>query len=534
MGVQRAVAGFGIHGLGTYAVLMEANSAGYGGALNEAASRRVAAAAWSVKLNRSTAAHGQVGAFGPCDLVNGQQVVDEGGENAAIAHHAFVAGSYAHLSASYQRDYVRASFVGLTTAVNKILSDRAASADTKHLALGQYLHFAQSIFLQQDEASGQPIEVSAARRAINIKATQVGKKDGSIRDAALRAFAFTHQVAIAFNKAGLVPEPPAADRFDREFYGTLSNSDRARIVKTLREAGVYRFIEPIARVDREGASAPSESDIQRLLAGLEQVWKATHPKAADFAPPSMIVRDAGDFVDYDAHPEWLVPESARSAEEISARRVIDEAALAQQAEAMLRAKIEQLTQALKDSASVEQLDSVKAILQGLQHFHREGAAALKQFLAAREGPDKRRALVLALSNFQQGQTLAAPLVIDPPISAAKQSARPCLERLSAEVLAFEERLNRMISMLVATAFDDVKDRLPADTREKCLTVAFEALRSVFKGGVVEVPDPCLELTGTGRFKLALYARSRVNRQDPGLDELLSLLVKGNVQTGRSR
>jgi len=518
-----ASADYGIHGLGTYVVIMESNAAN--GALSASDSRRVAAATWSLNLNRSTAAFGRVGDYGPCDLVNEPPAA--GNEvHGAVAHHAFVAPSYAFLPTQYQRNYVRAALVGLNSAVNKVLSDPAASADARHRAIAQYLHFAQSIFVQQDESAGRTMESEVFRpQMARASLRRVGRKDGTPADGALRAIAFTHQVTIAYIKSGMLPAVPADDQFEREFFGPPSSGDRARLINTLQSAGIYRYLEVIARVDREGTPTPPESNMKALLATLEQTWTAAHQKGPDFDPPSMIMRDGQDFVDFDAHPDWLV--AADADQEMAARRALDEVALAQQAEAMLRSRIDQLTQALKIEAAGEHHARIKLILLGLEIHHRDGAGALKNALASREGPDQRQALGLALSSFQQGQRLVAQIEIDVTWNdpAASVTDRPCFERSPAAIRAFEARLDAMIATLVGNALAATGGNLPASDRERCLFVAFYTLRSVFKGGTVEAPSACQPLVIASRSELALYARSGAGRQDPGIDELLSALTR---------
>ena len=213
---------------------------------------------------------------------------------------------YAHLPVSLQRDFVRGSFVGLASAVNQMLSDTAVSADAKSLALGQYLHFAQDI--HEDEKGGKPFEVGSGkfpREPDQVqRADRAATSDGAISDAALKAYAFTYQAAKTFNQTGSLPQVPPPEKFDSFFYGPLSASERTQIIKTLQAAGIYKYLEAIARSYRPPNSAkrtdeaagkvdtvkhiPEPSVRQNgLKASLTETWRAAHPKDSVFQLPEI-------------------------------------------------------------------------------------------------------------------------------------------------------------------------------------------------------------------------------------------------------
>jgi hypothetical protein len=597
--------GFDIHGFGTYAVLLEVNSSDSKGRLGEPTSRRIASANWSMDLNRTTAAFGTVGPLGPCDVASAQEThraQADAGIWAAVSHHAYVAPSYAHLPVSLQRDFVRGSFVGLASAVNQMLSDTAVSADAKSLALGQYLHFAQDIFFHQDEKSGKPFEVGSGKLRREPDQVQPADRattsDAAISDAALKAYAFTYQAAKTFNQTGSLPQVPPPEKFDSSFYGPLSASERTEIVKTLQAAGIYKYLEAIAHSYRPSNSAkrtdeaagkvdtvnriPEPSVRQNgLKAGLTEIWRAAHPEGSVFQLPEIDDRGYRDFVNYDLHPEWLVPEQLRS-EEADARRPIDDLALAQQASNLLRAKIEQSELILRNDGS-QQRDRIRITLQALKRYSNDGEDALKQFGTAKDPTEKRRSIQVALSNFQQGLRQAGQMEMDlnaeptrsRPNSAAERGARKgnassliplqepspsqqagapppsattvetpstqqsapaasrgsCFEEPSAAVEAFEQEIDEVVAVAVAGAFDAVGAQLSVDDQTICVAASFAAVRSVLKGGTVQVPEKCRRMANAGRAELAYYARAHIKTLNPGVEELLSNLNARDPNSG---
>jgi hypothetical protein len=556
-------------------------------------------------LNRTTAAFGTVGPLGPCDVAIAQEThrtQADAGIWAAVSHHAYVAPSYAHLPVSLQRDFVRGSFVGLASAVNQMLSDTAVSADAKSLALGQYLHFAQDIFFHQDEKGGKPFEVGSGkfpREPDQVqRADRAATSDGAISDAALKAYAFTYQAAKTFNQTGSLPQVPPPEKFDSFFYGPLSASERTQIIKTLQAAGIYKYLEAIARsyrppnsVQKANKAEPTgETNIvtdipepgvrqNSLKAGLTETWRAAHPKDSVFQLPEIDDRGYRDFVNYDLHPEWLVPEQLRS-EEADARRPIDDLALAQQASNLLRAKIEQGALILRNDGS-QQRDRIRITLQALKRYSNDGEDALKQFGTAKDPIEKRRSIQLALSNFQQGLRQAGQMEMDlnaeptrsRPNSAAERAARkgnassliplqepspsqqagapppsattlqgteqsppaasnsPCFEEPSAAVEAFEQEIDEVVAVAVVGAFDAVGAQLSAEDQKICVTASFAAVRSVLKGGTVQVPEKCRRMANAGRAELAYYARAHIKILNPGVEELLSNLNARDPNSG---
>jgi hypothetical protein len=359
---------------------------------------------------------------------------------AAVSHHAYVAGSYAYLPVSYQRDVVRGSFVGLTSAVNKMLSDTATSADAKSLVLGQYLHFAQDIFFHQDEKSGRPFGAGSGKTSREPDQVQQAQRaatsDGAISDAALKAYAFTYQAAKTFNETGSLPQVPPPEKFDSSFYGPLSASERMQIIKTLQAAGIYKYLEAIGRAYRapnsvqntdKAEAARDARNVESLKDSLTDIWKAAHPKDPAFELPEIGAVGYSDFVTYDLHPQWLVPEQLRS-EEVDARRPIDDLALTQQASGLLRAKIEQGELILR-TGGTQQPDRLRIMLQALKKYGDDGEDALKRFATAKDPVEKRRSIQQAISNFQQGLRQAGQMEMDfnaersRPNSAAERTSR---------------------------------------------------------------------------------------------------------------
>jgi hypothetical protein len=587
--------GFDIHGFGIYVVLLEVNASNSTGRLSEPTSRRIASANWSMDLNRTTAAFGQVGPLGPCDVDTAQKpsrAQADAGIWAAVSHHAYVAASYAYLPALYQRDFVRGSFVGLTSAVNKMLSDTATSADAKSVALGQYFHFAQDVFLHQDEKNGKPFEAGSgtlSREPDQVQQAQwAATSDGAIGDTALKAYAFTYQAAKTFNETGSLPQVPPPEKFDSSFYGPLSASERTQIIKTLQAAGIYKYLEAIARAYRapnsvqntdKAQAARGVSTVESLKASLTDIWKVAHPKDPAFQLPEIGAGGYSDFVNYDLHPQWVVPEQLRS-EELDARRPIDDLALAQQASGLLRAKLEQGELILRTGAT-QQPDRLRIMLQALKKYSDDGEDALKRFAAAKDPVEKRRSIQLASSNFQQGLRQAGQMETDlnaeamrsrpnsaagrspgkgkapsliplqepslapqagapPPSAAAEQtpnsqqsapapSSGSCIE--AAAIEAFEQEIDEVVAVAVAVAFDAVGAQLSAEDQNVCLGASFAAVRSVLKGGTGRVPEKCRPMANAGRAELAHYARTHIKALNPGVEELLSQLTARESTSG---
>lgn len=587
--------GFDIHGFGTYVVLLEVNASNSKGRLGESTSRRIVSANWSMDLNRTTAAFGKVGPLGPCDVATAQETnrtQADAGIWAAVSHHAYVAGSYAYLPVSYQRDFVRGSFVGLTSAVNKMLSDTATSADAKSLVLGQYLHFAQDIFFHQDEKSGKPFEAGSGKTSREPDQVQPAQRaatsDGAISDAALKAYAFTYQAAKTFNETGSLPQVPPPDKFDSSFYGLLSAGERTQIIKTLQAAGIYKYLEAIGRAYRapnsvqntdKAEAARGTRNVESLKDSLTDIWKAAHPKDPAFELPEIGAGGYSDFVNYDLHPEWVVPQQLRS-EEVDARRPIDDLALAQQASEQLRAKIEQGELILRNDGT-QQRDRVRITLRALKRYSDDGEDALKQLAKVKDPVEKRRSMQLAISNFQQGLRQATQMEMDlnaeaarsrpnsaaerapgkgkaPPLiplqepSPAPQAGAPppsatavkppnsqqsapapssgsCME--AAAIEAFEQEIDEVVAVAVAAAFDAVGAQLSVEDQNVCLGASFAAVRSVLKGGTAQVPEKCRPMANAGRAALTHYAGTHIKALNPGVEELLSQLTAREPTSG---
>jgi hypothetical protein len=463
-----------------------------------------------------------------------------------------------------------------------MLSDTATSADAKSVALGQYFHFAQDIFFHQDEKSGKPFEAGSDKTSGEPDQVQQAQRaatsDGAISDAALRAYAFTYQAAKTFNETGSLPQVPPPDKFDSSFYGPLAASERTQIIKTLQAAGIYKYLEAIARAYRapnslqnKAEAARGASTVESLKANLTDIWKAAHPKDSAFELPEIGAGGYSDFVNYDLHPQWLVPEQLRS-EEIDARRPIDDLALTQQASGLLRAKIEQGELILR-TGGTQQPDRLRIMLQALKKYGDDGEDALKRFATAKDPVEKRRSIQQAISNFQQGLRQAAQMETDlnaeatrsrpnsaaerapgkgkapsliplqesspapqagasPPSattietpstrqSAPAPSSGSCIE--AAAIEAFEQEIDEVVAVAVAAAFDAVGAQLSAADQNVCLGASFAAVRSVLKGGIAKVPEKCRPMANAGRAELAYYARVHIKALHPGVEELLSNL-----------
>jgi hypothetical protein len=538
-------------------------------------------------LNRTTAAFGKVDPLGPCDVTTAKEASGgqaDAGIWAAVSHHAYVAPSYAYLPVSYQRDFVRGSLVGLTSAVNKILSDTAMPTDVKNFALGQYLHFAQDIFFHQDEKNGKPFEAGSGKSPREPSQVQQAQRaatsDGAISDAALRAYAFTYQAAKTFNDTGSLPQVPPPEKFDSSFYGPLSASERTQIIKTLQTAGIYKYLEAIARAYRapnsvqhtdKAEAARGASTVESLKASLAEIWKAAHPKDSAFALPEIGAGGYSDFVNYDLHPEWLISEPLRS-EEVDARRPIDDLALAQQASGLLRAKMEQGELILR-TGGTQQPDRLRIMLQALKKYSDDGEDALKRFATAKDPIEKRRSIQLASSNFQQGLRQAAQMETDLNAEATRSRTNSAAERApgkgkapsliplqapspapqagapapsatavqtpntqqsapalssgscieAAAIDAFEQEIDEVVAVAVTAAFDTVGAQLSAEDQNVCLGASFAAVRGVLKGGTAHVPEKCRPMANAGRAALVHYARTHIKALNPGVEELLSNL-----------
>lgn len=506
---------YNFYGLGSYIVLMQVHTANPTGHLNELTARRAAAADFSIDLNRTTAAFGSAQPIGPCNVAGAKEKATIGngpGTFAAVAHHAYVAPSYAFLPDSYRKDFVRSTFVGLTSAANKMLADPAVSTQMKSFILGEYLHFAQDMFLNQSDAeAGGPVEISpdmgpGARSLIN--------KDGQITDAALGAFAFTYDAARAFNLTGAVPGAPTAEKFESLFYARLSPGDRIQTVKTLQQAGIYPYVELIAR--SEGAS---RADRDKLRSETAQLWIIAHPNDTSFQPPQIDAPAFRDFVNYDVHPKWLVPDLLRRDEAMKARRPIDELALARQAGDLLRAKIGQIEGSRKDASG-------RVSVEALKKYSSDGEAALTKTTTAKDAKERRMSLASALSIFRQALRYAEQIEIGAQ-GASQETARsssnpaPCIDEQLRATEAFEQQLNQVVALAVAVALDRMDPALAPDDEEACRVAAFDDVRSVLKGGAPVVPEKCRAVARGGRLALREYARTHIRRLNSGLEELLS-------------
>jgi hypothetical protein len=524
-----------VRGLATYFILIEAGASASPGRLDEPAARRIAAADWSLDLNRTTAALGIVGDFGACELTAAQNMPPAqraAGLAAAVSYHAYVAPSYAYLPVAYQRDLVRSGLIGLTDGTNKLLTDAATPVDKKLLALGQYLHFAQDIFFHQDAMTGKPFEVGTDSLAQELDrdraAARVLADGGGITDAALRAFAFTYQAAKTFNQTGSLPPLPAADTFDRTFHAPLSASDRVQIAETLRSAGVWQYLETIAQWTRPSGGtltsmdAPADADLARLKISLAEVWSRSHPKEAAIRPPQIHAWGGDDFVDYDADPDWLIRNELRSSE-MTARRAIDDLALAQQAGNQLQAKIGRFELALKENAN-EQQRVIGVTIEALKKYYADADAALKRSATAKSAPEKRQFIGTALQSLRQGLRAAeqTELTLADPKQAVPTSQ--CEGQQAAATAAFNRDLNEIVKISVAAGFAASAAQLTPEDQQLCLVIAFDDVRGALVGGAPDVPEKCRPAANAARMTLARYAAAHLRTWDPRIENLFSELV----------
>jgi hypothetical protein len=543
---QACAAGYETHGLATYFILLEIATANPTGRLDEPSARRIASADWSLDLNRTTAAFGLTGRLGSCELIAAEEASSSqraAGISAAVSYHAYVPPSYAYLPDAYQRDFVRGSLVGLASAVNTMLSDKATSADAKLLAVGQYLHFAQDMFFYQDPKTGKPFEagIGALGQELGRAAAADRVIASVITDAALRALSFTYQVAKAFGQTGSLPPLPPLEKFDNVFYAPLAADERAQITKSLQDAGLSKYIDalvisytrtnPAPQKNRPDVAANTDAEAARLKISLTGIWNAAHPNAPAIQPPQIDSRGGRDFVNYDGRPEWLVRKELRGAEMIT-RRPIDDLTLAQQASSQLRAKIEQFEMALKTDSSQQQRNSITIAVQALKKFSDDGGNALNQYAVAKDQTEKGRSIGTALSSFRQGLRYADQMVMAFAGTLQAQGSRQsgqttsrtsCMEKQTAAIKAFEKQLNETVTSAVAVAFATAGAKLAPPDQQACLMVAFEDVRSLLKGAAPEVPKKCRAVANAGRAALVRYARAHLRTLNPDLEDLLSSL-----------
>jgi hypothetical protein len=535
-----AAGGSEIRGLATYFILIEAGASTPPGRLDEPAVRRIAAADWSLDLNRATAAFGIIGDFGACELTATQNMPPAqraAGLAAAVSYHAYVAPSYAYLPVAYQRDFVRSGLIGFTDGTNKLLIDAAIPVDNKLLALGQYLHFTQDIFFHQDAIAGKPFEVGADSVAKELDrdraAPLVVTDSGGITDAALRAFAFTYQVARAFNQKGSLPPLPAADKFDRTFYAPLSASDRVQITEALQSAGVWQYLETIAQRTRPPngspkamdrvSSAQAHADLAKLKISLAEVWSRSHPKEAAIRPPQIYAWGGDDFVDYDAHPDWLIRNELRSSE-MTARRPIDDLALEQQAGNQLQAKIDRFESALKEKSDQQQRNAISVTIEALKKYYADADSALKHSATAKTAPEKRQFIATALQSLRQGLRAAEQTELTLADSKQAVPSNQCENQQAAATAAFNRDINEIVKMSVAVGFASSTAPLTPEDQKLCLMIAFDYVRGALVGGAPDVPETCRPASNAGRVTLVRYAAAHLRTWDPRIENLLSEFV----------
>jgi hypothetical protein len=555
VGTHPAVAaGPELRGLATYFILLEAGASYPPGRFDEPAARRISAADWSLDLNRTTAAFGVTGRFGTCELIAVQNLPPArraAGVAAAVSYHAYVPPSYAYLPIAYQRDFVRSGLVGMTEGTNKLLADAATPADAKLVALGQYLHFAQDVFLLQDAKTGKPFEAGTDSPAQELERDRAASSivdNGAIIDTALRAFGFTYQLAKVFGQTGALPPLPPADKFDATFYAPLSAADRAQITKTLQGAGVWPYLETMARWSpRPNGSAKTEvpppnaqadADLAKLKVGLTEVWAGSHTNGLPIRPPQIYAWGGDDFVVYDGHPDWLIRKELRSAE-MTARRAIDDQSLAQQASSQLRAKIDRFEAAVKDDTDPQRRNTISVSVDALKKYYIDADAALKQSVAAKAAPDKRRFVGTALQSLRQG--LRAAEQTELTVAESRQAAQrgqpapsPCQDEQAAATAAFNRQLNDIVKTAVAVGFDSVADKLTPEDQQACLMIAFDDVRGALIGGTTEVPEKCRAAASAGRVALARYAAAHIKTLDPDIEALLTKLDARQSEPARPK
>lgn len=102
-------------------------------------------------------------------------------------------------------------------------------------------------------------------------------------------------------------------------------------------------------------------------------------------------------------------------------------------------------------------------------------------------------------------------------------ARPTEEEESKKIDAFENSVDDVAQDAVESALQSDGQSLSQTEREQCAGEAYDAVRSIMKGGATDVSAACRELVGSSRGELAHYIRTHSTSGDPALEELLSAL-----------
>ena len=153
--------------------------------------------------------------------------------------------------------------------------------------------------------------------------------------------------------------------------------------------------------------------------------------------------------------------------------------------------------------------------------------------AARKG---NASSLIPLQEPSPSQQAGAPPPSATTVQGTQQSPpaasnSPCFEEPSAAVEAFEQGIDEVVAVAVVGAFDAVGAQLSAEDQEICVTASFAAVRSVLKGGTVQVPEKCRRMANAGRAELAYYARAHIKILNPGVEELLSNLNARDPNSG---
>jgi hypothetical protein len=508
-GPASADADHDLRSFATYAVLREVAAANPSGRLAAEDASRIAAADAAIGINRSTAAFG-----GGPSCTRAPAPVWSVAE-ADSDEHAFVPESHRYLPATYLRDYVRGTLAGMTGAVNSLAADAAVSRENKNFVLGEYLHLVQDIALNQQagvpQVGGDKVGGDKVAGETGSPADRLLQGDGSLSDAALRALSETYAAATAFARTGVLPAVQASDKFEHEFYDPLTAADKTRIIKTLRDAGIYRYLDPATGFPTARAAVAAAT------------WTTFHPGTPPFLPPDA-APDGADIVAYDAHPEWLVPQALRRPA-AGVRLVMEDAVLAQQQGARLRASVARLQTAKAASKDMVAAARLSMTVDALSKAADEGDAALKQAGSGWTSDSRQSALALAQSLFGRGNRDAATALADFVAAPAKPRILPCILDAQA-VNAAMARITAIAQMTASAAIgSEAGAGLSAADRKTCGANGMSAVISLFDGSIVQVPPQCRGVVRAARENLDTYTRSHIDRSDPVVEAMLSLTVR---------
>jgi hypothetical protein len=477
----------------TYAVLMEVRAANKGSKLTESTARLVAAAVGSIGSNHATA----LSACSPLDT--------------SVERHGFVPPSFRLLPPLYARDYVRGTLVGATEAANAVLSDARKSAEMKASAIGEVVHLAQDIAVNQ--SGTEPSPLVAGDVAPNADRWIV--QDDKLSDGALHALVETLAIARSLDRTGRLPAVAPMDSFANELFPVPSANVKASWIKALRDSGVLRYVEALKSV--------SESASTRNARGAS-IWAAAHSdQSSAFTPPDL---GGADAVAYDAHPDWLLSTASRQSGE-GARLVIDDLALAQQASAQLRENIARMQTSAPSIKNANQAARLKFVIDSSVKSAEQADAQLKQATAYR-GAGGQSALVQAQRILARANKDTEEFAGEFGLASLDTTRSDCPAAANAALASpdpDQSRVARIATIITGGALASAGADLSTQVRATCESVTLDAIKSVFDRRTVTVPRECRGVLVAARDALENYARVHADTKDPAIERTLIDLVR---------